>query len=427
VAEASTDTSDAAWEQAIRRTLTSKAAGVRPSRDDPAGIAVARARRVQRRRRTVGLAAVVVATIVATGALINGIPGPGPGTGGPVSLSGMFGDPVVERRPDPVEGPLVVDQSVAEQVATDVIGTGADGGLVLATEDGQIADLDAIGHVTSAHRVGDGWAVISGNAGTVRLWWVVPDARPAALLSGMNAVVVEDGQVAWRRGSMMAAAVISSTGRLRQRVNIAAPEGGGDPVGFLGGAVLLGRAEDDGATSWDVWHPSDSGYVPQWTQDVLWVYGTLPGGTTAVGLVSPPPGAQEPCLAKLTVDTGLRVSPRLCLPDLPGAGAAAISPGGRWLVGAAEPAAPGEPPAGPVVVVDLSAAFAQAPDYAASVDVVGAPTGRPVWTSADQVLFSTVDGIVRLWPDRVLDGAAEAVELMPASGDTPVLVDAGPD
>jgi hypothetical protein len=273
---------------------------------------------------------------------------------------------------------------------------------VLATADGLTIDLGAIRDVVSAQRFGGGWAVVSGDPGTARLWWVSPDREPRALLAGMDAIVVDHGQVAWQRGVMLSAASLSADGQLLEQVSTAAPRGDGYPVGFLHEAVLMERTE---STGWDTWLPSQGDYRPTWTEDVVRVYGPLPDGAS-VGLVESQPGASGSCLARLDAELVVAGTSCVTTQQLPADAPAAVSPNGQWLLsGSTEPAGS--------VLVDLGVAFAGQPDQAVATLAETPAVAAPVWLGPDRVLFATAGSIVQLWPDRLRAGADDAVEQIP--------------
>lgn len=414
----------------VRDCLAGQTARGRLPRTDLAGVAISRGRRTHRRRQLVGLVAVVGATVLAAGVLLQDWQGSSGGSIGPAA--GRIGDPAdatATPTPDrPAE--LAYDPALPVTLAADLVGDGAAGGRVLATGDGRTMSLDQVGTVVSAHQVGQGWAVISGDPGTTRLWWVDQGGVAVSRLAGMDAIAVEHDRVAWRRGAVLASASLSSQGDLVERSTTAAPEGDGQPVGFLGETVLLSRADPAG---FDTWLPAAGDYRPAWNDQVTRVYGALADGSGTVGLVPPEPGAADGsggCLAQLAADRKLAPTDLACLPDggvpdggLPGGGLsvdgpAALSPHGRWLVTAAA-----DPDAGPLLV-DLAAAFARQPAVSAVPDLP-ALTGRPVWLSPEQVVLPTADGLVRLVPERLLAGAPDAVEVMPLSGATVQVVQPG--
>lgn len=406
-----------AWEDEVRRCLTDRAAGVRPSGADLAGTAIARTRRARRRRTVVGLAAIMGGTMLAAGVLLQGWHAPERTSYGPVT--GVL--EVAPPTPTPAVPPrLASDPEIARALSVGVVGEAEGGGVALATGDGRTLDLGGVDELVSAHRVPGGWAVVSGQPGFTRLWWVAAGQDPVPVLSGMDAIAVDRGRVAWRRGGLLAAAELSAGGERISQASTVAPAADARPVGFLGDAVLLQRTDPSG---WDAWRPADGDYRASWNPEVLRVYGALPDGQGAVGLVPPAAaGSAHPCLARLDV------APRLPRTKLgcPAGGLAvdapaALSPDGRWLLTAGSG---GDPEADrSAVVVDLAAAFGADP-AAAVVEVpdVPAPTGQPVWAAADQALFPTADRLVRVWPERLRAGEPDAVELVALSGAPPLLV-----
>jgi hypothetical protein len=390
------------WEGEVREFLADQATRRRPPGIDLAGAAIAEARRVRRRRSVLGLVMIIAGTVAATGVALHDWTGAG-GESRFGVVSDLFEEPAPPS-PAPEAPRLAIDESMPATVSADLIGEGADGDLVLATAAGETLPLGPIRRVVSAHRFGQGWAVVSGEPGMARLSWVTADQEPRALLAGMDTIVVEHGQVAWQRGVVLSAATLTADGRLADRVSTAAPQGDGYPVGFVQEAVLLERTESNG---WDTWHPARGDYRPTWTDDVLEVYGSVE--PAAVGLVPPEPGAQGPCLARL--DTELEVGRVSCVPqslspDLPGA----LSPQGRWLLNGS-------------LLVDLSRAFGGAEDQAVTeVDGASPTVTTPVWLGPDRVLFATADSLVQLWPDKLREGDPDAVEQIPLYGSSPSVV-----
>jgi hypothetical protein len=397
----------------VRTSLAGQAERVRYSRPDLAGTAIVRAGRARRRRTVVGLAAVLLGTLLATGALLQDWTADDAGGGSEYSaVTGQRDGVTPGPTPPPTEGVgLAADQAVPDEVSADVVGGADGGGLVLATTDGQRLDLAPVRQVDSAHRLGDGWALVGGDPGITRLWWVTAGQEPRSLLAGMDAIVVQQGQVAYQRGALLATGRLSADGQLYDEVSTAAPQGDGQPVGFVDDSVLMSRT---GSTGWDTWHPASGDYQPTWTDQVIRVYGPIPDGPAAVGLVPPEPGARGACLARL--DKELVASQVSCVSEeLPAEAPAAVSPQGRWLLASA----PEDP-----VLVDLTDVFDPQRKAAAvtALTEVGGPAATPVWLGADRVVFATDDSLIQLWPDRLRAGAADAVQQVPLLGVSPVLV-----
>src|SRR5690606_24263565 len=270
---------------------------------------------------------------------------------------------------------------------------------------------------------------VGGGAGAADLWWVAPDAEPVAVLSGMDTIVLGPGRVAWRERSTLSVAVLTGTGEVTEQADTGVPDGGVEPVGFLGDAVLLAR---DGGAAWDVWQPESGDYRPDWTTGVARVFGVAPDAT-AIGLALPRPGETRPCLVRLRVASGLEVTARACPADLPELGAASPAPDGRWLVASAA-AAPGTPGSvsSSVVVVDVPAVFGERPapagagrvDPVAVIPLAGTPAAGvpPVWPTADEAVLATADSLVWLAPRGALAGEPEAVDELPLASPPPLLV-----
>ncbi|QSB14067.1 hypothetical protein JQS43_21420 [Natronosporangium hydrolyticum] len=416
------------WEQQLRRSLGDQAARVPGARRDLAGAAISRARRGQRRRTLAGIAAVVVATVLATGAGIHSWPEP---TGSELgAVSGLFG----ERGPaSPTPQPetaagLAVDEDLATDLATAVVGPGTTGELVLSAADGSVIELTGVRQVHAVARVDDGWAMVGGEPGRKRLWWVRPGQSPVSLLTGMDAVVIHGDQVAAQRGRLLSVAMLVA-GELVGRVSTTGPADG-RPVGLLHDAVLLQRTTDPG---WDIWQPAAGDYQPTWNSELRHVYGALSDGGSALGLLpagANPDGdiegdadgdidADAQCLARLELADRLRVVETRCLPralvgDLLDGAPAAASPQGRWLITAGV----GEP-----VLVDLAAAF-DAPQSSVSIPLVGLaqPKAAPLWLTSDRALLDTGDGLLEVRPSQLATGDDDVpVGHYPLTGPVPVV------
>lgn len=411
------------WGDAVRRSLTDAVATVRPSGADLAGRAIAAGRRVRRRRNATGLAAVLAAMVVFIGGWLSaGSMTAPPSQFGPVGapLSGVVdGDQPAEVTPrssPPGRPARLADAGLAAaEIAADLLGDGVDGSLVLAPHDGDAQALGPIQQPVSAHRVGDGWAVVSGEPGGLRLWWVAPGGDPAPLLVEMEAIVVEDGRAAWQKGVVLAVGSFSAEGSLVGIVTSTAPEDG-QPVGFLGGAVLMARTDPEGR-SWDTWHPSDHSYQPAWTRAVTRVYGALGDGAGGVGLVPPPVGVEGACLARLGERAPLDVGQTVCVGEqLAADGPAALSPAGRWLVATT--------PERGLMLVDLVAVFEDSGrDAVTAMTGVAAPVTAPVWVAPDRLLVPTGEGLVEVRADGLRARATDAIGKIPSTGPLPLVVE----
>lgn len=388
-------------EQAVRRSLADQAAGVRPSGADLADVAVARVRRLRRRHTLLGLAALVVATVVASGVLLDWSADRNERY---APTTELLLDAPTTAPPRPQESArLAADDGLPAELSAQLIGAGAGGGAALAGADGSVVGLGQIGEVVAAHRIGAGVAVVSDAGGVRRLWWVESERGLRLVLTGLDAVVVDGARVAWRRGVLLATETLSPSGELANRVVTTAPAGGGLPVGFLGEAVLLA-----GEQGWDTWNPAAGAYQPSWSSRVAQVYGLQPDGV-AVGLVPDPAGGGGSCLARLVVEPELAPAETGCVAtSLTADRPAALSPDGRWLLAVAD---------GATVLIDLTAPPAGAERL---VEEAPAPVATPVWLAADRVAFLAGGGdLVQLWPE------GPRVERYLLSGDPPVLVQPG--
>jgi hypothetical protein len=405
---------DEAWEGEVRRLFADRADRARHPGTDLAGTAISRARRARRRRNVIGLATVVAGTMLATGVLLHDWRGEGTRSGDESEFEVISEGTDEDRTPPADPRPrLAIGRALPVASAADVIGTATTGGLVLTTAGGETLPLGPIREVVSAHRFGEGWAVVSGGWGTARLWWVSTGREPVALLAGMDAIVFGHGQVAWQRGVVLSAASLSGDGQLVGQVDTTAPRGGGRPVGFLHGSVLLERTE---STGWDTWRPGQGDYRPTWTDEVVRVYGPLPDGASSVGLVETRAGTEGSCLARLDAELGVDGTSCVTTQELPADGPAAVSPNGQWLLTG------GTAPAGSMLV-DLPTAFGGQPDQAVTALAEAPVTSTaPVWLGPDRVVFATADSLVQLWPDRLRAGADDAVEQIPLHGATALVI-----
>lgn len=429
-------------EQAVRRSLTGAAADVRPTGADLAGRAIRVGRWRRAWRGISGALALLATTMVASGVLLHQ---PQP------TVSPYLGVGLVAPTPQPdptVPAPSLAARSMpALEGHTGWIAAGAtDDRLVLSAGGEADIDLRHVRGVVSASRAGDGWALVTGGDHP-RLHWVSERHPPRLVLSGMDTLVVAGEQVAWRRGVLLGSARISASGSLEQRSTVEVSAPAPDPVGFLGDAVVLRSPSSPGAGSWGLWRP-DVDHAPQSVSTpVTAVFGAMPDGQTAVGLV-PETGGQ--CLALLDGARGLAADRVVCLPRLPAADLpASLSPDGRWLLGSHRPPgsadAPGtdegsgpgvdgpavvdgaagavEDPAAVTLLVDVQAAFAGAPTAVAEVGGAPAPLGRAVWPDQASVYYPVPGGVVHLRPELWLAGDEGAVEVLPHPGDPVVLVE----
>jgi hypothetical protein len=400
----------------LRRCLSERAAAV-PTvpafPTDLAGAVIARGRRARRRRTAGRLVAVVGATVLATGGLWQvWQPAADPQFG---AVNGFSGDPFLDR--EQAEPPqLAADDQLAAQLPADVLGDGAGGGTVLATAGGDAIDLRRVTSVIAAERVDGGWAVISGEPGRMRLWWAIAGQAPRSLLTGMDAIVMQQRRVAWQRGGVLAVATLAG-GQLADRVTTLGLDGGAQPAGLLGPTVLLRRPGPDGSQAWDTWDPARGDYRPRWTEQVLRVYGLLPDGAGALGLIPPPAGGERPCLARLDLRRGLAPAQTRCpVAALAAGGPAALSPQQRWLFTTAD----GEP-----ALVALTGLFEAAAAPVIPIAGVTEPVTAAVWLGPERAVLTAGQQLLQVWPERLAGGAPAAVEQFPLTGTPPVVVGSG--
>lgn len=400
-----------AWEHELRQMLASQASQLPPPRSELVTEVVGRARRSARRRNLARLATVVGATVLATGVLMQDWQPPGEPYFG--AVTGRVGEPVAEQVEESVR--MSADHRLAVELSVQLLAEGADGGTVLATAQGELIALRQIRQVRSAHQVGDGWAVVSGQPGTLQLWWASHDQRPVSLLTGLDAVVVDGDRVAWQRLGVLAAARLVG-GQLTGRVTTTGTADGELPVGMLGRSVLLRRFDLATGTWWDTWDPDLGAYRPSWTQTAQRVYGMLPDGDGALGLVSGPTGGDDPtCLASLDVRRRFEVGRTRCLSlSLEPAAPAVISPDRRLLLATTD--------TGQLALVQLEQLFDLAVDPVLPLPDAPAPDTPPVWLGSDRVLWTASDQLVVLWPHRLVAGLPTALETVPLTGSAPVAV-----
>ncbi|MFB9237179.1 hypothetical protein ACFFWC_16715 [Plantactinospora siamensis] len=358
-------------ERALRDTLSQRVAAAR-SPLDPAGVAIRRGRRARRLRAVGGVTSAALAIVlVSVGIVQVGTPAPGPGPG-VVMLDDSPDAPTLPFGPDPSDAdPLALPTGAPPTVELinehTLIGTGR-------------IDFAVDSPVTAALRTGDGWLLVTGTAARSALWYGTSSGAVRRLLNGVSALVLApDGRrVAWRFDDrLFMGSLAEGTLGVPEQIRVA----GAEPVRFLGAALLLRRAEPAGFRLW--WPTADRS--PRWQAGPLAVYGPLPDGRQAVGVVRD--ARDVPCLALLDLGRDLAPTSTACQVRL-APGPAAISPDGRWLLAnpavtvsgdpgtTLSPGAGGGTPDG-ALLVDLHGAFGSIP----SVWPAG-PTLRaqPVWT-----------------------------------------------
>jgi hypothetical protein len=429
-------------QQAVRRSLAGAAADMRPTGADLAGraIRVGRWRRVW--RGASGALALRATTMVASGVPLHQPPPTvSPYLGVGLAAPTPQPDPTVPASP-----PAARSVPPLEGHAGWIAAGATDDRLMLSVGGEADIDLRYVRGVVSAHRAGDGWALVTGGE-YPRLHWVSERHPPRLVLGGVDTLVVADERVAWRRGVVLGSARISASGSLAQRSTVEVSVPAPDPVGFLGDVVVLRSPSSSGAGSWGLWRP-DVDHAPRAVSTpVTALFGAMPDGQTAVGLV---PETDGQCLALLDGAHGLTADPVVCLPSLPVADSpASLSPDGRWLLGSHRPPGSADAPEtvqgsgpgtdGPAVVdgvagaveeaaavtvlVDVQAALAGAQTAVAEVGGVPPPLGRAVWPDQVSVYYPVPGGVVHLHPELWMAGDEGAVEVLPHPGEPVVLVE----
>ncbi|NLU80773.1 hypothetical protein HCA58_20890 [Micromonospora sp. HNM0581] len=394
-------------EAALRQMMSRRAAMARATAVDPAGAAIRRARRIQRRRALTGSGlALVTIAIVGVGILqlLDNLP---PG-GATVVIGDPDHRPLVDRAV-PSSGPET-GPALAE---VDLLIGGS-----IATAQGRWVPLLGTGEVERVHRLADGGGWLAVGAPTVAgrfLWVVAADGTTQVLLAGADEIVLdgEGRQVAWKQGTVLAAAGIVD-GELADTVEAEAPAEA-VPLRFVDGAVLVRLAPDHpGHVLWSLRPgPLEQGVDRASTQ----IFGALPDGRL-VGQITPGAGLPA-CLTLLDPDQALAPSRPDCGPELPGSGRGAVSPDGRWLLvnGHSE----GEDSA---LLVDLTTL-----DPSTEVRPAGPPmSGTVVWRAPDTAYYTDVTGgLVRVAVDRVTAGGPATPTALPdvPAGESPVVVSGG--
>ncbi|SCL18346.1 hypothetical protein [Micromonospora inyonensis] len=391
-------------EQALRETLARQAGTPRPLAVDPAGRAVRRAERLQRRRTLAGVALAAVATV----AVSTGMAQLGTGTARYTSPTVVLGDPT---------GPPATSAVPAVQLDGPVFE-----GLSLVTGstlvvDGRGTDLGAVGPVARGLRTGDGWLFIGtpGAAGRT-VWLVGSNGTSRVLLAGADAVAADPTgrRLVWREGTELLVATIAN-GQLLPGLRTTVPVSA-TPVGFVGDDVLV-RVRPDGP-GFVLWRADGSPFRVGTDRAVLDVYGRLPDGRLVARVTG---ASKKQCLALLDPARALAASVTGCTVPPLGDGPGSVSPDGRWLL--VNGAADSRSANGTALLVDLGQAFGAKP----VVRPVGpGVAGAAAWPAvAEEVVYPAVDGtLVRFDPDRnPVRATAAAVPGLPA-GQWPALVTA---
>jgi hypothetical protein len=393
-------------ERALRDSLAGAATDIAPVRHaDPAGTAIRRAKRISRRRSVAGTALVVVATVTAAMGVAQLRPSSeryaGPAWVGDPSPSILrTGNPTPMQldEPDSSDEMRRQDLGYGGVLPVDVVVTTR-----LQTASGKVIDLASLGTVTQAHRADGGWLMVGAQqSGMSALWWVGSDGSTRELLPPVQAVVLaSDGlRVAWLDGARLFSASVIQGQVSGAQQSAALTQG--QPVSFLGRAVLMARTRDGGVDEYAVWWPDGGGaFKPTWNGATVGIYGPLPDGKTVVGQVLQGE-SNRACLALLDARNALTVLKTACATRLKRDGAGTVSPDGRWLVADAETA-------NLAALVDLGGAFKQR--TTAATRYAGPPlAGEPVWTDASTVVRADRDGLVQVEADELAGDQAKGVE-----------------
>jgi hypothetical protein len=371
---------------------------------DPAGRAIAKGRRISRRRSVVATALVVTATAAATAGVVQLNPSdrryagpawvedPPP----PQILQSLPAIAPTTAVPVPM-GTFDSDKMSATHVPVDLVVA-----TQLRTTTGTAITLPQVGTVAQAHEATKGWLVVGiPPSGGSTLWYVASDGSSVQVLHAVDAVALApDGRrVAWRDSARLFTAIVDQ-GRLKDATQTSAPDEG-LPVSFVGHGVVMQRSGPSAQqASFDVWWPRRGApYMPVWKPGTSEIYGPLPDGRTVVGQVSAENG-DRPCLALLDATKALTVLKTACALQLNPSGAGTVSPDGHWLV------ADG---AGRARLVDLSLAFS---GKATAADAGPQLSDQAAWASGNTLVYVSRQGDLT----RVKAGKEPEVEEVPVPG-----------
>jgi hypothetical protein len=371
-------------ERALRETLSRAA---QPTHGvggpDPAGHAIRKGRRVNRRRSVVGIALVAAATAAATAGVVQLSPddrryaGPAWVEDPPPQVNQSL--PAVEPTtavPAP-SGSFDRDRLSATDVPVDLVVA-----TQLRTTSGTAIALPPVGTVAQAHEATNGWLVVGvPPSGGATLWYVGPDGSSIQVLPAVDAVALApDGRrVAWRDSARLFSAIIDR-GQVKDATQTSAPAQG-RPVSFVGQGVVMERAASGAEQAgFDVWWPRrGKQYTPAWKAGATEIYGPLPDGRTVVGQVSAETG-DRPCLALLDAVNALTVLKTACALQLNPRGTGTVSPDGHWL------AADG---VGRARLVDLRVAF---DGKATAIDAGPELSDQAAWASGNTLVHVSRHG-----------------------------------
>ncbi|MFI7608603.1 hypothetical protein ACIBTV_26105 [Micromonospora sp. NPDC049366] len=393
-------------ERAVRESFSRQVAVPRPPAVDPAGVAIRRARRVQRRRTVTGLAMAAVATV----AVSTGIAQLTIDQNRPTRTTVVLGDPNASGRPDGL--PSESAELPGPPVGIDMIVGG-----VLTAANGQRLPLEGVGPAERAQRLPDnaGWLVVGAPTTAGRtLWSVSPEGLVQVLLAGTEAIMISaDGHsVAWRDGNeLFAAGVVGA--QLIAPVGTPAPATA-RPVGFVGDAVLV-RLNPD-RPGHVLWSPGSELYADRADGKSLHVYGVLPDGRVIAQIAGSSP--DRPCLALLDPSRGLDPVTTGCGPKLSGDGLGAVSTNGRWLLVNGDQGRTAS-----ALLFDLDRLGSEAVETAFPA---GPPlTGAVIWPSEESAAYVDAAGkLLRLRVDDVVRGGRAEAHPVPEAAPTnpPVIV-----
>ena len=404
-------------ERGVRESLAQQVAAPRPLAADPAGAAIRRARRTQRRRPMTGLAMAAVATVVVS----TGIVQLGDATRRPAPPpTVVLGDPSNQARPEPlpsdagtVDGPSADPDAKADVLV---------GGAILSVGGKRVA-LAGIGPAERAQWLPEnaGWLVIGAPSPAGRtLWAVSRDGTSRVLLDGAETITIAPNgrQVAWRDGGEIATAGLVRS-ELIAPVRTPAPATAA-PVGFVGDSVLVRL--DPARPGHVLWSPAAAPLQAASDKSTLNVYGALPDGRLVGQVLDKVSG--RPCLALLDPSRSLAPLQTACDPAFILDGLGAVSPDGRWLL--ANGQADGKAGALLVDLTRMGVARPSGPDEPLTALPAGPPlTGAVAWNQVDEASYIDDSGrLVRLTAERVRAGSAGVPAAVPGAdaSNRPVVV-----
>jgi hypothetical protein len=381
-------------DEALRQLFDLRASEVAAA-PDIAGLTVARARRISRRRMSIGGIAAVMAFLVTLGTAVSlrgwWLPEGASGASGRSGVAGPgsidFDAPATRQAYD--NSPVNLDIDVV-----------VDNRIFNPTTDRWVAVGDT--EPDMVVRVENGW--LAGDSSGIRLVEYNGVAHTLAPAQTAWAVNADGTQIATLNGTTLTVREVT----LQEPKVVASTKlpAGEKPVGFVASTVVLMRK--DGTV--DAWRPNGSLEA----SDLTYVYSSTTSDT--VGLIASP-GSGRPCLATVSgsVVGFSKVSMAGCNDDFAqSVGHAAVSPNGDYIA---------VPYDGEMSIIDVSrsvAAFAQNP----AAGPVGVATcaadgdATPVWQNPRTVVTSAhgsiiacgVDGLqrdVKLPPD--VNGSARLV------------------